>query len=203
MANWEAIHLRFHLFRYSLKLYRISKLCSMEWVVVRLWWMLRPGLNAWETVCLYRLYSIPTCVSWYKFNTSSQMYLPRFEPGTYQVAIRILYLCVNTLGLFMWRRFKCNVLFKFDGNCFFLAPSGQPFLSIIALITPGFGVHELESLSQGWLALLFSLFYLSSLQPNCGIVLQVGLRVFCASLFEFRYFSDGFFSKLFNVILSY
>jgi hypothetical protein len=149
MVNWEAILLRSHLFRYILTLCRTSKLGSMEWDDVRLRSMLWPDLNAWETIWLHRLRSIPTCVSCYKLNTSSQMFMPRFESGTSQVTIRIIYHCVNRLDLFMRRRFKWNVLFKFDGNCFFLSSSGPPLISIIVLTTLRFGLHEFKCLSQG------------------------------------------------------
>ena len=157
MVNWEAILSRSHLFRYTLTICRTSKLGCMEWDDVRLGWMLRPDLNAWETIWPYILHSTPTWVSCYKLNISSQMFMPRFEPGTSHVTIRIIYHCVNTLDLFIRRRFKWNVLFKFDSNCFFLSPSGPQLVSIIVLTTLRYGVHGFESLSQGWLALLFSI----------------------------------------------
>jgi hypothetical protein len=45
-----------------------------------------------------------------------------------------------------------------DGNCFFLTPTGQPVVSMMVLMTQCFGVRDFKSLSQSWLALLFSYF---------------------------------------------
>jgi len=150
--------------------------------------MLRTVLNSWVTKWLYKPYSTPRYASCYKLNTSSQTFMPRFEPGTSQVAVRIFYRCVNTRDVFTWRRFELNELFKFDGNCFFLSACGPPLVSIIFFMTPCFGVHEFKSLSPSCLALMFSYFTSSHYRQIMEYYFNLGYEYFLPHYLNFTDF---------------